>query len=250
MGGGSDIHVRLLHPTVFMPFLSFSCCLFSPFFYPMCSFFPILVYVAYGMDQGWWFKDKHKVLPTESGTQFNLDKRLSLSGSMAGGGLTPQQCKELVRSVAHTVGQKASGEKADEVIKMLALQQMKPGRAALRINAVRMMTGGKRVAPSKEKINKASETTAMLNAPELPVVQFKSDMYMVSEGDGKLDVCVSRVNARGVCSVQFETVSFFTHSYVLSLSYFISLYFCFFFCVCVCLNQRAGGRDCDIRPRL
>lgn len=189
----------------------------------MCafSFFPVLVYVAYGMDQGWWFKDKHKVLP-DSAEQFNINKRLSLSGSMVGGGLTPQQCKELVRSVAHTVGQKASGEKADEVIKMLALQQMKPGRAALRINAVRMMTGGKRVLPSQERIAKASETTAMLNAPEMSVVQFKSDMYMVSEGDGKLDVCVSRVNTTGVCSVQYETV----HSRPIYI-YFMCLYhFC------------------------
>jgi uncharacterized protein YneF (UPF0154 family) len=118
------------------------------------------VYVAYGMDKGWWFKDKQKVLPESTSS---LVHRLSLSGGVAGGALTPQQCKELVRTVAHTVGQKASGEKADEVIKMLALQQLKPGRAALRINAVRMMTGGKRVLPSQEKIAKASETAALLN---------------------------------------------------------------------------------------
>lgn len=115
------------------------------------------------MDQGWWFKDKQKqkVMPdTDSGG--SLQKRLSLSGGMIGQSLTPQQCKELVRSVAHTVGQQASAERADEVIKMLALQQIKPGRAALRINAVRMMTGGKRVVPSQEKMAKASEATAML----------------------------------------------------------------------------------------
>jgi len=38
------------------------------------------------------------------------------------------------------------------------------------------------------------------------MVQFKSDMYMVSEGDGKLDVCITRTNPVGISSVQYETV--------------------------------------------
>mmetsp|Transcript_30879 Transcript_30879/g.39772 ORF Transcript_30879/g.39772 Transcript_30879/m.39772 type:complete len:589 (+) Transcript_30879:107-1873(+) len=166
-------------------------------------FFPVLVYVAYGMDQGWL---KPKQVSPDGAVLPDTQPKRRLS-AISGGGLTPQQCKELVRTVAQSVGEKNSGEKADEVIKLLALQQMKPSRAAMRINAVRMMTGGKRVMPSAAKVAKSAEQTSALFNPGIQaMVQFKSDMYIVSEGDGKLDVCVVRTNPSGTSSVQFETV--------------------------------------------
>jgi solute carrier family 8 (sodium/calcium exchanger) len=167
-------------------------------------FFPMLVYVAYGIDQG-WLKSK-QVTPDGDQEQNSGAPKRRLS-AISGGGLTPQQCKELVRTVANTVGTHTEGEKTEEVIKLLAMQQVKLSRAAMRVNATRMMTGGKRVMPSQAQLTKVSEqTTALLNAEAGHVVQFKSDIYMVSEGDGKLDVCVTRTNPTGVSSVQFETV--------------------------------------------
>ena len=89
-----------------------------------------------------------------------------------------------------------NAENLDEIVKLLALQQMRPSRAACRINAIRSMTGGKRVVPSAKMREQARERAAVLErATEekkgTAVVQFSSEVFMVSEGDGKVDVIVS-----------------------------------------------------------
>ena len=55
-----------------------------------------------------------------------------------------------------------NAENLDEIVKLLALQQMRPSRAACRINAIRSMTGGKRVVPSAKMREQARERAAVL----------------------------------------------------------------------------------------
>jgi hypothetical protein len=102
-----------------------------------------------------------------------------------------------------------NAENLDEIVKLLALQQMRPSRAACRINAIRSMTGGKRVVPSAKMREQARERAAVLErATEekkgTAVVQFSSEVFMVSEGDGKVDVIVKRAPAAGACTVAYE----------------------------------------------
>ena len=74
------------------------------------------------------------------------------------------------------------------------------------MNAIRSMTGGKRVVPSTKQRSKAEGASVRLKnnlvaKKGISVVQFTSEVFMVSEGDGKVDAIVKREPAVGKCVV-------------------------------------------------
>ena len=79
------------------------------------------------------------------------------------------------------------------------------------MNAIRSMTGGKRVVPSTKQRSKAEGASVRLKnnlvaKKGIIVVQFTSEVFMVSEGDGKVDAIVKREPAVGKCVVAFEDI--------------------------------------------
>jgi len=130
--------------------------------------------------------------------------------AVSGGGLTAKQSKAIAQQVQEALGSHGDEAKAVEMIKLLALQTIKPSRAARRMEAIRSFTGGKRVLPSTKALTKSNETAtvvaAQAHSPGPCVLQFKSDMYMVCEGDGRVFVVVRRSHAVGSCSVSYASV--------------------------------------------
>ena len=167
-------------------------------------FFPALVAASYAADQG-WFRSK-KVLPDAA----------ARIGEVSGGGMNQSQGANIAKQIQLSLGANANDDKTAELVKLLALQQIKPSRAAQRMNAIRSMTGGKRVLPPAQKMNSRAAVATMtaasadpesgLAAATVPVVQFSTDIYMVCEGDGKVFAVVTRVPAKGKCSVAYESV--------------------------------------------
>jgi len=89
----------------------------------------------------------------------------------------------------------------------MAMAQSKPSRAQLRINAMRQLTGGKRVVP--KNVGKASdyvkELPTLSELEEKPEVNFASGEYSVLESGGKVTVSVIRLPAKGTFSVKYAT---------------------------------------------
>jgi len=152
-------------------------------------FFPILVAAAYAADKG-WFRKKSQVRPEEHG-----DTK---------GGSTKDLAKQIIEAMATSGSDDA---RSAELVKILALQTINPSRAAMRINAIRQLTGGKRVLPPSAKAAVGPGLAAdSLGGLRLPVVQFSSDVYMICEGDGKVFVVVSRADGSSQCEVAYESV--------------------------------------------
>lgn len=156
---------------------------------------------SYAADVGLCKARKSSVAPS--------DGPASRVSAVSGGSLTALQSKAIARQVQGVLGANADDAKAVELIKLLALQSIKPSRAARRMDAIRSLTGGKRVLPSQQALSKSSEAASAAAAqalsPGVAVVQFKSDMYMVCEGDGKVFVVVTRSHAAGPCSVGYAS---------------------------------------------
>jgi len=89
----------------------------------------------------------------------------------------------------------------------MAMAQAKPSRAQLRINAMRQLTGGKRVVP--KDVGKASdyvkELPTVTELEEKPEVNFASGEYSVLESGGMVTVTVCRVPCKGTFNVKYHT---------------------------------------------
>lgn len=157
-------------------------------------FFPLVVSLAYAADRN-WFKAE-KVAPNGhivavNGHHFHAHEAadmLKAAGKHAAGGDAQEMASYLAR---------------------MAMAQQKPSRAQLRINAMRQLTGGKRVVPGN--LGKASDyiqrMPSLKELEEKPEVNFASDEYSVLESGGFVTVTVVRLPAIGTLSVKYETVS-------------------------------------------
>jgi hypothetical protein len=87
----------------------------------------------------------------------------------------------------------------------MAMAQSKPSRAQLRINAMRQMTGGKRVVP--KDVGKASDyihkMPSLKELKETPEVNFASNEYSVLESGGQIVVSVVRLPPDGPFTVKY-----------------------------------------------
>ena len=156
-------------------------------------FFPLVVGLAYGADRNWFKGDK--ISPNQhiiaiQGHDFRAHEAAALlktAGKHADGNMNPEETAAFLTK--------------------MALAQSKPSRAQHRINAMRQMTGGKRVVP--KNIGKASDYVAKLpTADELhdtPEVNFASGEYSVLESGGVITVSVVRLPAKGPFTVKYAT---------------------------------------------
>merc|ERR1719408_224394 len=119
-------------------------------------FFPTLVAAAYGADKN-WFRES-KVSPQQHVIQIGQKH------------YRPGEAVELLKKI-DTNG--LSEEETAQVILALALEnRTKPSRAQLRMQAVRSMTGQKRVVPPKPKVGEIKYKTGDSGEAPKPRVFF------------------------------------------------------------------------------
>ena len=157
-------------------------------------FFPIVVCLAYAADRNWFRSEKISPgghIVAIQGHQFRAHEAANMmkqAGKSGDGGDPQEMASYLAR---------------------MAMAQQKPSRAQLRINAMRQMTGGKRVLPGN--VGKASDylhkMPSLTELREKPEVNFASNEYSVLEGGGKITVTVVRLPPDGDFTVKYETVS-------------------------------------------
>ena len=158
-------------------------------------FFPVLVAAAYGADKN-WFRDS-KVSPSMHVIQ------------IGGQHYHPGEAVELLKKI-DTNG--LSQEEQAQIVVQLAMQnKAKPSRAQLRMQAVRSMTGQKRVVPPKPKpipIKYKAEGSE----PAKPRVFFGDasgaicTKYAVLESEPFVELTVLRDPSVGELKVKFATI--------------------------------------------
>lgn len=159
------------------------------------AFFPVLLALAYFADKGYFHKGS-KVHPASRITDMNHPE------------WSDADTKELIKQY------KAAGGTGDvndpgfkNFMRIMAVKNQKPSRAAHRINAMRGITGGKRVIPDSTLKDMAKSHAELVGGGEsLPFVQFQSSTYMTYESGGHVELMILRAPATGVSKVEFETV--------------------------------------------
>merc|ERR1719238_156784 len=158
-------------------------------------FFPILVAAAYGADKN-WFRDS-KVSPAAHVIQ------------IGGQHYRPGEAVELLKKI-DTNG--LSQEEQAQIVVQLAMQnKAKPSRAQLRMQAVRSMTGQKRVVPPKPKPIQIKYKTEG-SEPAKPRVFFGDasgaicTKYAVLESEPFVELTVLRDPSVGELKVKFATI--------------------------------------------
>jgi len=154
--------------------------------------FPVTVGLAYSADKN-WFKEE-KVSPYNT----------HIIG-VGGQNFRAFEAAELLKGS----GKDTSGASAEETaafLTRLAMAQNKPSRAQQRINAMRQLTGGRRVLPVPGK-GKAylKEMPSLKELHETPEVNFGSGEYSVLESGGQITVHVHRMPPTGDFTVKYAT---------------------------------------------
>ncbi len=156
-------------------------------------YFPIVVCLAYGADRN-WFKEE-KIAPTGHIIQ------------VQGQHVHAYAVKELLKASGKTAGAGLDTKETAAYLTRMAMAQSKPSRAQLRINAMRQMTGGKRVVP--KDLGKASDyhhpLPSLKELEEEPEVNFASGEYSVLESGGSITVSVIRIPSSGTFTVKYAT---------------------------------------------
>ena len=159
-------------------------------------FFPVLVAAAYGADKN-WFRDS-KVSPAAHVIQ------------IGGQHYRPGEAVELLKKI-DTNG--LSQEEQAQIVVQLAMQnKAKPSRAQLRMQAVRSMTGQKRVVPPKPKPIPIKYKTEGGAEEAKPRVFFGDasgaicTKYAVLESEPFVELTVLRDPSVGELKVKFATI--------------------------------------------
>lgn len=156
-------------------------------------YFPLVVGLAYGADRNWFKGDK-----------INPNQHIL---SVAGHEFRAYEASALLKQAGKGASGDMDAEETAAFLTRMALAQQKPSRAQLRINAMRQLTGGKRVVP--KNVGKASDYVSKLpTADELhetPEVNFASGEYSVLESGGMVAVSVVRLPAKGPFTVKYST---------------------------------------------
>jgi len=159
-------------------------------------FFPVLVIMAYGADKGWF----------HGGTKVSPESRI-LDAEHPD--WNEEDTRKLIKQYKDAGG---TGNVDDpgykQFVKIMMVKNHKPSRAALRINAIRSMTGGKRVIGDKTMAGLASTHAEILGttAEAPPLVQWASTVYTTYESGGHVELTIERHPSTGVSKVKYETV--------------------------------------------
>ena len=156
-------------------------------------FFPLVVCLAYGADRNWFKGDKispNQHIIAVQGHEFRA-----------------YEAAAMIKTAGKHAGAEMNPEETAAFLTRMALAQNKPSRAQHRINAMRQMTGGKRVVP--KNVGKASDYVAKLptldELHDTPEVNFASGEYSVLESGGTVTVSVVRLPAKGPFTVKYAT---------------------------------------------
>jgi solute carrier family 8 (sodium/calcium exchanger) len=161
-------------------------------------FFPVLVIVAFEADKGKLSCGGPKITPESRVVDIDHPdwgdedtRRLIKQYKDAGGSSDPND----------------PGYK--HFVKVMMTKNQKPSRAAHRINAVRGLTGGKRIIPDAvlSGLAKTHKDLVGAGAEALPLVQWESKGYMTYESGGEVALTIVRAPAKGECKVNFATAN-------------------------------------------
>jgi solute carrier family 8 (sodium/calcium exchanger) len=156
-------------------------------------YFPLVVGLAYGADRNWFKGDK-----------INPNQHIL---SVAGHEFRAYEASALLKQAGKGASGDMDAEETAAFLTRMAMAQNKPSRAQLRINAMRQLTGGKRVVP--KNVGKASDYVSKLptldELHETPEVNFASGEYSVLESGGMIAVSVVRLPAKGPFTVKYST---------------------------------------------
>lgn len=129
------------------------------------------------------------------------------------------RCAELMRE-AQAQRPDMTPEETAEMLARMSAEAAPPSRAQLRMNAIRELTGGKRVIVGRRSSRTGQESTKyqgkdrdLAKAMEVQAatpeqqVFFSITRYAVLESDGKVSVVVNRTGSEGTVKVKFDTKS-------------------------------------------
>ena len=160
-------------------------------------YFPIVVGLAYAADRN-WFKSE-KIAPRGLGGGHII--------GISGHEFRAHEAANLLKHSGKGVDGAMNATETAAFLTKMALAQAKPSRAQLRINAMRQLTGGKRVVP--KNLGKASdyvkELPSLDELEKKPEVNFASGEYSVLESGGSVTVSVIRLPAKGPFTVKYTT---------------------------------------------
>lgn len=165
--------------------------------------FPLLLGLAYAADRGMFSKSSSKVQPDQHIISINGREFMAF------------ECAEYLKNL----NANSSELEASELLAQQMLSKVKPSRAQHRINAIRAMTGSKKVGrPDTKKANARSikvlsdeeaplkkEIAMVESAHVVEELYFVSTEYAVIENEGKVTVEVMRSSDDGQVSVSFFT---------------------------------------------
>lgn len=161
-------------------------------------FFPLLVGLAYGADRNWF--SSSAVSPHQHILQVGGGRQMHAF-----------ECAELMKQ-AQQRNPNMSAEETAEMLARMTAENTKPSRAQLRMNAIREMTGGKRVvmprrasADSGVGPTKAYEMVPTNDKEQQ--IYFSITEYAVLESEGKVTLVVNRTADEGTVKVKFDTKS-------------------------------------------
>jgi solute carrier family 8 (sodium/calcium exchanger) len=156
-------------------------------------FFPIVVGIAFAADRNWFGADK-------------IQPNAHIIG-FQGHEFRAYEAAALLKTSGKGIDSNMNATETAAFLTKMAMAQAKPSRAQLRINAMRQLTGGKRVVP--KDVGKASdyvkELPTVTELEEKPEVNFASGEYSVLESGGVVTVSVVRIPAKGTFNVKYAT---------------------------------------------
>mmetsp|Transcript_6794 Transcript_6794/g.8940 ORF Transcript_6794/g.8940 Transcript_6794/m.8940 type:complete len:835 (-) Transcript_6794:299-2803(-) len=181
-------------------------------------FFPCLLIAAFLADKGIFTSSKIDPKGDERLVEVKSPRISGKTGRKA----SAHEVANMLHVASIQVGQTPKDQ--DQLARLLAakiLAETKPTRAQLRMNAVRMMVGAKRVVPGQKtqeeaqrlfKKRKSLDGADKFGAPNKtspenvgPEIQFEAAAYCVLEGDGYCEVLVTRFPAEGQSAVSYHT---------------------------------------------
>ena len=156
-------------------------------------FFPVVVGIAFAADRNWFGADK-------------IEPNAHIIG-FQGHEFRAYEAAALLKTSGKGIDGNMNATETAAFLTKMAMAQSKPSRAQLRINAMRQLTGGKRVVP--KDVGKASdyvkELPTVTELEEKPEVNFASGEYSVLESGGLVTVSVVRIPAKGTFNVKYAT---------------------------------------------
>lgn len=170
--------------------------------------FPLLVFVSWAQDNGWWMSSD-KVAPDDEATA-GPGHASHVSINTGDGKVRRPSTSMTAQEASKIVEVDDVKANPEEAAKRAAEETMKKKKKSIlqhRIQATRKMTGGKRVLPTKKaKADTATAEEEVAAEPTEMTLGFEEKEYSVLENCGTVQIKVQRAGPIDQpCTVQFDT---------------------------------------------